>query len=121
MKSVLVVDDSSTMRAYIIRILKKSGYQVVGQADDGKPAIEMYESLKPDLVTMDVVMKDVDGISATQKIQALDPEARVIVISAMNQQALVGQVIRAGAKDFVVKPFTPSRLREALARAEGTA
>ena len=126
MKRVLVVDDSSTMRGAIAQVLRSQGYDIAGEAGDADKAIALYASLRPDLVTMDIVMpspsgalrQETAGLEAVKKIRELDPNARIIVISAMNQKEYVGEAIRAGARDFVAKPFNPMRLREALARAE---
>ncbi|MCL6614824.1 MAG: response regulator [Firmicutes bacterium] len=111
---VLVVDDAAFMRMMIKDILRKGGYQVVGEAEDGVKAIEKYRELKPDLVTMDITMPDMDGITAVKEIRAIDPNAVIIMCSAMGQQAMVIDAIQAGAKDFIVKPFQPDRVLEAI-------
>jgi two-component system chemotaxis response regulator CheY len=97
-------------------ILSQAGFEVVGEADSGLQAVEKYRQLKPDLVTMDIVMPDMGGIEAVREICKSDPEARILMCSAMGQQALVVEAIQAGAKDFVVKPFQPSRVLEAVQR-----
>jgi two-component system chemotaxis response regulator CheY len=107
------------MRTMIRDILTDAGYEVVGEAATGIEAVERYKSLKPDLVTMDIVMPDLGGIDAVREIVKFDPAARVLMCSAMGQQALVVEAIQAGAKDFVVKPFQPSRVLEAVRRALG--
>src|SRR4051812_14643154 len=107
------------MRTMISDILEESGYEIVGQAESGLQAIERYKSLRPDLVTMDIVMPDMGGIDAVREITKFDPNAKVLMCSAMGQQALVVEAIQAGAKDFVVKPFQPSRVLEAVQRVLG--
>lgn len=111
---VLVVDDAAFMRMMIKDILRKGGYEVVGEAEDGAKAIEKYKELNPDLVTMDITMPEMDGISAVKEIRKVDPEALIIMCSAMGQQAMVIDAIQAGARDFVVKPFQPDRVLEAV-------
>ncbi len=111
---VLVVDDAAFMRMMIKDILRKGGYEVVGEAEDGSKAIDKYRDLHPDLVTMDITMPDMDGISAVREIRKMDPYANIIMCSAMGQQAMVIDAIQAGAKDFVVKPFQPDRVLEAV-------
>jgi two-component system chemotaxis response regulator CheY len=111
---VLVVDDAAFMRMMVKDILRKGGYEVIGEAEDGTRAIERYKELKPDLVTMDITMPDMDGIKAVKEIRKVDPRARIIMCSAMGQQAMVIDAIQAGAKDFVVKPFQPDRVLEAV-------
>lgn len=111
---VLVVDDAAFMRMMIKDILRKGGYEVVGEAEDGLKAVEKYKELRPDLVTMDITMPDMDGITAVKEIRKLDGNAQIIMCSAMGQQAMVIDAIQAGAKDFVVKPFQPERVLEAV-------
>lgn len=111
---VLVVDDAAFMRMMIKDILRKGGYEVVGEAEDGIKALEKYKELHPDLVTMDITMPDMDGITAVKEIRKVDPNAMIIMCSAMGQQAMVIDAIQAGAKDFVVKPFQPERVLEAV-------
>ncbi|NLW08356.1 MAG: response regulator [Firmicutes bacterium] len=118
-KRVLVVDDAAFMRMMIKDILQKGGYEVVGEAEDGKRAIEKYKELKPDLVTMDITMPDMDGITAVKEIRKIDENAVIIMCSAMGQQAMVIDAIQAGAKDFVVKPFQPERVLEAIKKVVG--
>jgi two-component system chemotaxis response regulator CheY len=104
------------MRTMISDILSQAGFEVVGEAESGLQAVEKYRALKPDLVTMDIVMPDMGGIEAVREICKNDPEAKILMCSAMGQQALVVEAIQAGAKDFVVKPFQPSRVLEAVQR-----
>jgi len=89
-------------------ILSQAGFTVVGEAENGKQAVEKYQQLKPDLVTMDIIMPEMGGIEAVKQITQLDPGARILMCSAMGQQALVQEALQAGARDFVVKPFQPS-------------
>ena len=116
---VLVCDDAIFMRTMISDILSGAGYEVVGEAESGVQAIERYRELRPDLVTMDIVMPDMGGIEAVREIIRTDPDAKILMCSAMGQQALVVEAIQAGAKDFVVKPFQPSRVLEAVQRVLG--
>ncbi|MBI4846862.1 MAG: response regulator [Candidatus Omnitrophica bacterium] len=116
---VLVVDDAVFMRKMIGDILKKEGYEVIGEAENGKEAVDKYTEFKPDLVTMDIVMPrvgDIDGIGAVKQIMEKDSRAKILMVSAMGQHALVVEAIQAGAKDFVTKPFQPSRVIEAAKR-----
>jgi len=117
--TVLVCDDAVFMRTMISDILTQAGLEVIGEADSGAQAVEKYRQLKPDLVTMDIIMPEMGGIDAVKAITEFDPEARVLMCSAMGQQALVAEAIQAGAKDFVVKPFQPSRVLEAVQRVLG--
>ncbi|WP_031218599.1 response regulator [Alicyclobacillus acidoterrestris] len=119
MAKILVVDDAAFMRMMIKDILSKNGFEVVGEAADGAQAVEKYQELKPDLVTMDITMPEVDGIEALKRIRAIDSSAKVIVCSAMGQQAMVIDAIQAGAKDFIVKPFQADRVIEAVKKALG--
>jgi two-component system chemotaxis response regulator CheY len=104
------------MRTLLGDIFARAGFEVVGEASTGAQAIEKYKQLRPDLVTMDIVMPDMGGIDAVREICSYDEEARVLMCSALGQQALVAEAMRAGAKEFVVKPFEPSRLLEAVQR-----
>lgn len=113
-KRVLIVDDAAFMRMLLKDIITKAGYEVVGEAANGVEAVEKYKELKPDVVTMDITMPEMDGITAIKKIREIDPNAKIIVCSAMGQQAMVIEAIQAGAKDFIVKPFQHSRVIEAL-------
>ena len=117
--TVLVCDDAIFMRTMISDILQQSGFEVVGEAETGVEAVAQYRKLRPDLVTMDIVMPDMGGIDAVREITKFDPSARILMCSAMGQQALVVEAIQAGAKDFVVKPFQPSRVLEAVQRVLG--
>ncbi len=114
---ILIVDDAAFMRMMLRDILTKNGYEVVGEAENGVQAVEKYKELKPDLVTMDITMPEMDGITAVKEIKKLDPGAKIIMVSAMGQQAMVIEAIQAGALDFVVKPFQPDRVLEAVKKA----
>lgn len=117
LRKVLIVDDTKFMREILKNILKKKELEVVGEAVNGKDAVLKYQELKPDLVTMDIIMPEMDGIEAVKKIMQIDPSARILMCSAMGQQALVIEAIQSGAKDFVIKPFQPARVLEAVDRA----
>lgn len=116
LRRVLIVDDAAFMRMMIKNIITKNGYEVVGEAENGVVAVELYKQLKPDLVTMDITMPEMDGIAGVKAIRALDPGANIIMVSAMGQQAMVMEAIQAGAKDFIVKPFQQERILQAMER-----
>ncbi|NJP36342.1 response regulator [Alkalicoccus luteus] len=118
-KKVLVVDDAAFMRMMIKDILEKNGFIIAGEAADGAQALEMYKELSPDLVTMDITMPEMDGISSLKEIKKHDPDANVIMCSAMGQQAMVIDAIQAGARDFIVKPFQADRVLEAINKSVG--
>ena len=118
-KNILICDDAAFMRMMIKDILTKNGYNVVGEAENGLKAVEKYSETKPDLVLMDITMPEMDGIEALKKIKALDPGAKIIMCSAMGQQAMVIEAIQAGAKDFIVKPFQAERVLEAVKKVVG--
>jgi two-component system chemotaxis response regulator CheY len=113
---ILIVDDAAFMRMMIKDILSKNGYEIVGEAADGAQAVEQYKEHHPDLVTMDITMPEMDGITALKEIKKLNPNAKVIMCSAMGQQAMVIDAIQAGAKDFIVKPFQADRVLEAIGK-----
>lgn len=115
-KKILIVDDAAFMRMMIKNIVTKSGYEVVGEAENGAVALELYKTHKPDLVTMDITMPEMDGIQAVKAIRSHDPNANIIMCSAMGQQAMVMEAIQAGAKDFIVKPFQQDRILQAIER-----
>ncbi|UOF91448.1 response regulator [Fodinisporobacter ferrooxydans] len=116
MANILIVDDAAFMRMMLKNIITELGHTVVGEAGNGQQAVTMYKELNPDLVTMDITMPDVDGIAAVKQIRGVDANAKIIMCSAMGQQALVLEAIQSGAKDFIVKPFEKDRIREAIAR-----
>lgn len=113
---VLVVDDAIFMRKMISDILTNNGMEVVGEADTGSGAVERYMELKPDLVTMDIIMPEMNGIDAVRKIVEADSQAKIVMCSALGQQALVQDALAAGAKDFLIKPFNPSRVIEVVTK-----
>ena len=111
---ILIVDDAAFMRMMIKDILSKNGFDIVGEAADGIQAIEKYKETMPDLVTMDITMPEMDGITALKEIKSINPSAKVIMCSAMGQQSMVIDAIQAGARDFIVKPFQADRVLEAI-------
>jgi two-component system, chemotaxis family, chemotaxis protein CheY len=114
--SVLICDDATYMRSLVGEILGRAGFEVVGEAATGAQAVKKYKELRPDFVTMDIVMPDMGGIDAVREICSYDRNAKVLMCSAMGQHGLVTEALKAGARDFVVKPFEPSRLLEAVKR-----
>ena len=118
-KSILICDDAAFMRMMIKDILTKNGYIIAGEAENGIKAVEKYKEVKPDLVLMDITMPELDGIGALKQIKELDPNASVIMCSAMGQQAMVVEAIQSGAKDFIVKPFQAERVLEAVKKVVG--
>ena len=119
LRAVLICDDAVFMRTMLSDILSNAGFSVVGQAQTGSEAVAKYKELQPDLVTMDIVMPDMGGIEAVRAIISEFPDAKILMCSAMGQQSLVVEAIQAGARDFVVKPFQPSRVLEAVQRVLG--
>ncbi|MHB8170467.1 MAG: response regulator [Thermincolia bacterium] len=117
MPRVLIVDDAAFMRMMIKDILSKNGFTIVGEAENGVQAIEKFKETRPDLTTMDITMPEMDGITAVKEIRKIAPKAVIIMCSAMGQQAMVIDAIQAGAKDFIVKPFQPDRVIEAVRKA----
>ena len=117
MARVLVVDDAAFMRKMVTDALTKGGHEVVGEAGNGNEAIARFQELKPDLMTLDITMPEKDGLTALAEIVAADPSARVVMCSALGQEAKVLEAIKLGAKDFVVKPFQPDRVIEAVGKA----
>ncbi len=113
---VLIVDDAIFMRKMISDILVENDMEIVGEADTGAKAIERYKELRPDLVTMDIIMPEMNGIDAVRKILEHDAQARIVMCSALGQQALVQEAIAAGAKDFLIKPFNAARVVEVIAK-----
>lgn len=120
---IMIVDDAAFMRKRIRNILVKEGYEVVAESSNGREAVENYQEFKPELVTMDITMPEMDGITALQEIRSIDPLALVVMVTAMGQQSMVIKAIKAGAKDFIVKPFEPERviltIKNALKSKEG--
>lgn len=119
MPKVLIVDDAAFMRMMLKDILTKNGFQIAGEAPNGLKAVEIYKLEHPDVVTMDITMPEMDGIQALKEIKAADPAAKIIMCSAMGQQAMVMDAIKSGAKDFIVKPFQAERVLEAIKKVLG--
>ncbi|AER65843.1 response regulator receiver protein [Thermovirga lienii DSM 17291] len=117
MANIMVVDDAAFMRIMMKDILEKGNHTVVAEAENGKQALLEYAKTKPDLVTLDITMPELDGLNTLLALKKLDPNAKVVMVSAMGQQNIVIQAIKAGAKDFVVKPFQPERVLEAVNKA----
>ena len=118
-KNILICDDAAFMRMMIKDILTKNGYNVAGEAENGLKAVEKFKEVNPDLVLMDITMPEMDGIQALMQIKKIDGGAKVIMCSAMGQQAMVIESIQAGAKDFIVKPFQAERVIEAVKKVVG--
>lgn len=116
-KTALIVDDMAFVRKTLSTLLSQAHYQVIGEAADGAEAVKLYTKLRPDFVTMDIVMPMLSGIEATRKIIATDKEARIIIISAMSQENLIMEAIHAGAKDFIQKPFNKTEVIKTIERA----
>ncbi len=116
---VLIVDDAIFMRRMISDILVENGMEIVGEADTGAKAVERYMELKPDLVTMDIIMPEMSGIDAVRKIVEFDAQAKIVMCSALGQQALVQEAVSCGAKDFLIKPFNAARVVEVIAKVLG--
>lgn len=116
MAKILVVDDAAFMRMMLKDMLIKGGHEIIGEAENGAIAIAKFKDLRPDLVTMDITMPEMDGIEAVKEIKKLDPTARIVMCSAMGQQSMVVQAIQAGARDFIVKPFQGDRVLESISK-----
>ena len=114
MKRVLIVDDAAFMRVSIKNMLSKHGYEVAGEAENGKVAVQKFQELAPDIVTMDITMPEMNGLESLKAILALQPTAQVIMISAMGQESMVREAVMAGARGFIVKPFKEDVLISAL-------
>lgn len=114
MARILVTDDAAFMRMQLKNIFKSLGHDVVGEAENGQMAIDMYKELKPELVTMDITMPEMNGVEAVKGIKKHDPSATIVMCSAMGQQQMVLEAIQAGAKDFIVKPFDQDRIKQAM-------
>lgn len=118
MPKVMIVDDAQFMRVRVTKLLAEHGYEVV-EAEDGEQAVEMYRSANPDAVLLDITMPQKDGLEALAEIRGIDPEAKVIMLTALGQQSMVMRAVQGGAKDFVVKPFDPDRVMKALRKVLG--
>ena len=119
MARVLVVDDAAFMRKMVSDALTKGGHEVVGEAGNGQEAIARFQELRPEVMTLDITMPEKDGLSALRELMELEPTARVVMCSALGQESKVLESIKLGAKDFVVKPFQPDRVLEAVGKALG--
>jgi two-component system chemotaxis response regulator CheY len=115
-KRIMITDDALFMRVTLKNILSNNGFEVVAEASNGLEAIELYKQFSPDIVTMDITMPEMDGIQALKHIRTIDPNAKVVMCTAMGQKSMVVEAIQAGAKDFIVKPFQPDRVLEALGK-----
>ncbi|MBL8064219.1 MAG: response regulator [Chthonomonadaceae bacterium] len=115
-KRILITDDALFMRVTLKNILTQNGFEVCGEAQNGAEAVKLYQELKPDLVTMDITMPEMDGIQALKEIRKSDPNANVVMCTAMGQKNMVVEAIQSGAKDFIVKPFQPERVVDALTK-----
>ena len=118
-KRILIVDDAAFMRAMIKDILTKNGYEIAGEARNGQEAFEKYKELHPDIVTMDITMPEVDGVTAVRMIKEYDKTANIIMCSAMGQQSMVMLALKAGARDYIVKPFVGNRVIDAIKKTLG--
>jgi two-component system, chemotaxis family, chemotaxis protein CheY len=113
MPKILVVDDAAFMRMRCTKMLTEKGFEVV-EAGTGREAVEMFKTQKPDAVLLDITMPDMDGLTALKEMKAVDANARVAMVTAMGQQSIVMEALKAGAKDFVVKPFEADRIMQAI-------
>ncbi|NLW60143.1 MAG: response regulator [Firmicutes bacterium] len=114
MKKVLIVDDAAFMRMSLKKIMVENGFEVIGEAENGKEAVTKYNELQPDIVTLDITMPEMDGITALKAIMKIDPEANVVIVSAMGQESYVREAVMAGAKNFIVKPFNKEHVIKVL-------
>ena len=114
MARILITDDAAFMRMQLKNIFESLGHEVVGEAENGQVAIDLYQELKPDLVTMDITMPEMNGVEAVKGIKKNDPNATIVMCSAMGQQQMVLEAIQAGANDFIVKPFDQERIKQAI-------
>ncbi len=117
--TILIVDDAAFMRAMLKQILKDAGYEIVGEAVNGREAVQLYEELNPDLVTLDMVMPEMGGMEALQAIRSRDHKAKVVIVSAVDQRENLLEAIRSGATEYIVKPFNESGVMKAVRRALG--
>jgi len=116
-KKILIVDDAAFIRTMVKDILAPRGFEIVGEATNGNEAVQKYMELKPDLVTMDITMREKDGLEAAREILQKDPNARIIMVTALGQEQLLVESFKIGVKDFVVKPFEPERILSAVEKA----
>jgi len=113
-RRVLIVDDSMLIRRMVKDTLQSDGWDVVGEASNGNDAVDLYQQLRPDMVTLDIIMPGSDGIEALRAILRINPKAKVVVVSALNQTKLISEAIRSGAQDFIAKPFLPEQLQQTV-------
>ena len=114
MKKILIVDDAAFMWMSLRKIMVENGFEVVGEAENGREAVEKYNELQPDIVTLDITMPEMDGITALKAIMKIDPDASVVIVSAMGQESYVREAVMAGAKNFIVKPFNKEHVLKVL-------
>ena len=114
MANILIADDARFMRMMIRKILESEGHKIVGEAASGEEAISLYAKLRPDLATFDIVMPNPNGIESVKKVRDFDPHAKIIMITALGQEAMVVEALKAGAADFIIKPFKPGKVIEAV-------
>ena len=114
MARILVVDDAAFMRRMVIDVLQGGGHEIVGEGANGIEAVERYQELQPDVMTLDITMPEKDGLTALRELIALDPAAKVVICSALAQESKVLEAVKAGAKDFIAKPFQPDRVLSAI-------
>ncbi len=112
--NVIIADDLKFIKLVLRQLVEKAGFRVVGEASNGEEAVELYQDKRPDVVLMDITMPKMDGLTALKKILELDPEAKIIMCSALGQQSLIVQALQLGAKDFIVKPFREERVITAI-------
>jgi two-component system chemotaxis response regulator CheY len=117
MARILVVDDAAFMRRMVIDVLQSGGHEVVGEAVNGNEALERFQELRPDVTTLDITMPEKDGLTALREIMAVDPAARVVMCSALSQESKVLEAVKAGARDFIAKPFQAGRVLSAVEKA----
>ena len=114
---ILIVDDANFMRMIVKDTLAPKGFEICGEAANGNEAVEKYRALRPDLVTMDITMREKDGLEAAREIMTNDPQARIIMVTALGQEKMLMDCLSIGVKDFVVKPFQPERMISAVQKA----
>ncbi|RLI75831.1 two-component system response regulator [Archaeoglobales archaeon] len=119
MPKVLIVDDTAFMRKLLRNILFSGGFDIVGEAENGKQAVELYKQHKPDLVTMDIVMPEMNGIEALKQIKSIDPQAKVVMCTAVGQEQMVKAAIKLGAKGYIIKPFQAPKVIEEVKKVLG--
>jgi two-component system, chemotaxis family, chemotaxis protein CheY len=115
---ILIVDDASFMRMMLRNILSSHGYEIAAEAENGLKAVEAYKQGRPEIVIIDMIMPEMGGIEAVKRISEINPKAKIVICSAMGQQALVVEAMQAGARDFIIKPFQPSSVVEAVQKLE---